>query len=203
MPGYLSKAILAACLVAAPAAARDSPAIMADGQPIDNLIETVVAKRKAAVDAAKAQATAEAELKAAVEALNKRLTELGLNGPVVPPGPVIPTPPVDPLAARLWAAYRADASATKAAALADMVELMRQAQAMSDDATITTVGALAGKVASVAASMNKDQIAGVRAILKVELATAFPSDGPLALETRAAARAVFLKLQTALTEAGK
>lgn len=193
-------------LLMVPAFARSQAG---DSAPIDALIQTVIEKRKGLEDAKKAAATAEAELKKAVEDLNKRLADLGLNGPVVPPGPgpgpgpgpVVP--PTDPLAAKLWAAYRADTSATKAEALKDFVELFRQAQTLADDPTLTTVGGLAGKVAAAAATLAKDQLPGVRAVLKVELATAFPDDGPLTATVRAGAKATFLKLQTALTEAGK
>jgi hypothetical protein len=189
-------------------AGQPADARVVDGQPIDTLIETVVSKRKAAADATKAAALAEVELKNAVEALNKRLTELGLNGPVVPPGPgpVIPPGPVvptDPLAAKLWAAYRADAGVTKAEDLATLVELMKQAGALTDDPAVTTVGQLAGRVALAAGILAKERLAGVRAVLKVELAAAFPTDGVLDPTTRAAAKAVFVKLQGALTEAGK
>lgn len=202
--------ILAVLSLGVPVSAAD-PA--ADGQPIDVMIETVIAKRKAAEDATKAAKSAEAELKAAVEALNKRLTDLGLAGPVVPPvippgpvippAPVVPTPPADPLAAKLWVAYRADAGPDKALYMAKLIELMQQAQALSDDPTIATVGTLAGKVESASKTLVKGQLPTVRAALVPELAAAFPEDGPLTATVRAGAKAAFARFQTALTEASK
>ena len=193
-------------LVVAPWALGGPPADAADGQPIDALIDAVVTKRKAAEEATKAAKAAEAELKAAVEALNKRLADLGLAGPVTPPGPVnppVPIPPADPLTRKLWDAYRSDAGATKADDLATLVELMRQAQTLADDPALATVGALAGKVAAAATILAKDRLVGVRSVLKAELATAFPDDGPLTPMVRSGAKALFAKLQVALTEAGK
>ncbi len=206
----LSKTLpaLAALLVVLSSASAVGPPFgaTADGQPIDTLIDTVVSKRKAVDEASKAARAAEVELKAAVEALNKRLGELGLVSPVIPPGPgpvIPPAPPTDPLTAKLWAAYRADSGLTKADDLATLVELMKQAATLADDATLTTVGQLAGKVAAAASLLAKDRLVGVRAVLKVELAAAFPEDGPLSPTVRAAAKSVFVKLQAALTEAGK
>lgn len=176
-----------------------------DPSAIDKLIDQLVTQRSAVAAAVKAEAATLAELKDAVTALQKRLADLGLNAPPGP-GPVnppVPFPPVDPLTGRLKVAYLADGGPTKAATLADLVELMKQAGTLADDPAITTVGQLAGKVATAAGVLAKDQLLAVRAILKAELAAAFPADGPLSPDTRNTAKAVFLKLQTALTEAGK
>jgi hypothetical protein len=201
----VSKTLSAVVLVSLVASATTARAVdpVADGQPIDSLIATVLAKRKAVADAQRtveqartAQATAEAELKSAVDALNKQIADLGLGVPT-------PTPPADPLTAKLQAAYRADPAATKADDLLTLAELMKAAGSLADDSALTTVGQLASKVAAAAGTLAKDRLAGVRAILKIELAAAFPEDKPLTADVRAAAKATFSRLQTALTEAGK
>lgn len=195
-------------LVVAPLTAGPPVGSVADGPPIDKLIDEYIAARKAAEDAVKAAAAKKTEVLDARTALDKRMNEAGLSGPgpVVPPTPI---PPADPLARKLWDAYRAEPLATKAEALADLVELMKQAQALADDQTITTVVALAGKVSAAAKTLVKDKTTGlnrlpaVAAIINTELSAAFASDGPLTTEARTIAKAVFSRLQTALTEAGK
>src|SRR5262245_44110677 len=112
-------------LLACPVAAADPDALVAD----------VVAKRKAEADAKKARLEAEDVLKAYYADLTRKLQDLSLVGP----GPVNPPTPTDPLVAKLKAAYQADTSAGKADALADLIELMRQAHELAGDPAVAKV----------------------------------------------------------------
>lgn len=174
--------------------------LLADPVPIDSLIDNVVAKRADLQRAQKAEAQAVADLKSAYADLTKKINDLGLNGPTPGPTPVVP---VDPLTLKLWTAYRADPAPDKADTLKDLAELMKQAQTLAKDPSLTTVGALAGKVAGAASVLAKDKLVAVRTVLKAELANNFPSDGPMTPEVRLAAEVFFGKLQNALVEAGK
>lgn len=177
----------------------------ADGPDVGAAIDKVVAARTAEAAAKSLTAKAEAEFRELWVTLQKRVDDLKLTGPVVPP--VIPPviPPADPLTVRLKAAYLADTGdpAKRPAALADLVELMHQAQALTDDPAVTTVAGLAGKVSTAAKTLAKDQLIGVWAILKAELAAAFPADAALTVDSRAAAKVLFTRLENSLKEAGK
>lgn len=116
-----------------------------------------------------------------------------------PPGPKPPTPN-DPLRAKLKAAYDADTGADKSESVKLLVELYKQlCDKVCPDATITTVGELLARSRDASAALLRpEQLAGVRRVVRDELAAIFPADGELTAEQRKRTGELFRRLATLL-----
>ena len=122
-----------------------------------------------------------------------------IEGPEPPPGPKPPEPQPDAIAARLKAAYEADASPVKRGQLTHLVGIY---QSMIDhlqkDNTIGTTKQLAAVLAAVRAGMlDSTSLIEMRRILDAELKASFgmPDDRPL---DRMAAVVTFQRLLAAM-----
>jgi hypothetical protein len=124
-----------------------------------------------------------------------------------PPGPPVPPPPpADPLTADLRKLFAADPSPDKAAHLAQLSALYREAVAFADRAEVETAGELAARIRSAAASLlPKDALPAVRKRVADEIARHLPLDGeqPLDAALRQAAADLFARLAAALEAARK
>lgn len=121
-----------------------------------------------------------------------------VDGPPEPAPPPRPDPN-DPLLADLKAAYLAESSATKAADLAQLAAVYREAVEFSKSADAAKVSDLVAKVRSIAARLvTAGALTGVRQRIAAELGKTFPHDGPLTAESREAAAAAFARIAGAL-----
>lgn len=118
-----------------------------------------------------------------------------------PPAPPAPPVPTDPLTLKLQAAFTADAgtAAAKAEALADLVELYRQAGDLARDPAVTTTGQLVGRIRAAAAALVIDGLKGVRDGVAQELAAALPADQEMTADVRAKAGETFKRIHAALS----
>jgi hypothetical protein len=120
------------------------------------------------------------------------------------PGPDKPDPPkpapTDPLVARLQAAYTAEPGtpADKADALANKVELYRQAAKLAADPAVATTGELVTRVRQASDALGTDRLPGVRKVVRAELQAAMPTDVPLDAATRKLAADTFDRIKAAL-----
>ncbi|HET6575438.1 MAG TPA: hypothetical protein VFG68_17680, partial [Fimbriiglobus sp.] len=147
-------ALLTVLVVALPS--LTSPTFAAD-PTIDQLVERYAANRKEQAALKAAGETILADLRAALDALNKRLAELGV-GPVVPPGPAPKPPapppdPADPLTIALRAAYAADPAPAKAEQAKVLAELYLQAADLAADPAVTTAAQLMARIRSAASAL--------------------------------------------------
>ena len=127
----------------------------------------------------------------------------GLRPHPIPPAPPLPAPPApaDPLAAKLKAAFDADAGAAaeKARAARDLAELYRQAAVLAKDPAAATAAALLERVRAAARTLVRPGVlGGTRAAVAAEVVAVLPADRPLDDEARAAAAALFHRIATAL-----
>lgn len=115
------------------------------------------------------------------------------------PAPKPPTPN-DPLRAKLKQAYDADTGTDKVESVKLLVELYKQlADKVCPDPTILTVGDLLARSRDASAALLKaEQLAGVRRVVRDELAVIFPADGELTAEQRTKTAALFKRLATLL-----
>lgn len=171
---------------------------------IDQLVERYAANRKEQAALKAAGETILADLRAALEALNKRLAELGV-GPVVPPGPAPKPPapppdPADPLAVSLRAAYAADTAPTKADQAKVLAELYRQAADLAGDPAVTTTAQLMARIRSAASVLKIDGLTAVRKLIAAECAVQLGTDPDAAMTavTRVKAKALFLRVHAIL-----
>lgn len=171
----------------------------ADPPPtIDQLVKQLADLRSQKAELEKRERAALADLRERLKVLNDLLKDLDV-GPVVPPNP---PKPADPLAAALRAAYAADAGPEKAQQLADLAELYRQAAELAADPACLTAAELVERVRAAAKVLKIDGLAQVRRLVAAEVAAVFPEDAALTAESRAAARALFLRVHAALRGAG-
>jgi hypothetical protein len=167
---------------------------------IDQLVEKFAANRKAQEEARRAGEAILAELRGAIDALNRKLADLGVN-PVVPPGPgPKPPDPADPLAAAVRAAYAADPAATKAEQSRTLAELYRQAADLTGDAAVTTAAQLMSRIRSAGAALRIDGLEAVRKLIAAECAAQLGTDLDAAMtaEVRLRARVLFLRVHEVL-----
>ena len=118
------------------------------------------------------------------------------------PKPPEPKPPADPLAAKLQAAFDAEAlpREKRADALKDKIELYKQASALALDPEVTTTGQLLARVRKAADALNTDRLLLVRKVVRAELQAAMPEDVPLDAAGRKRAAELFKRVQTCLQE---
>lgn len=117
-----------------------------------------------------------------------------------PPAPVPPAP-ADPFAADLRRLFAEDASPDKAAHLAQLAAVYREAVRFAATADVRTAGELAGRIRAAAGSLlPADALVGVRKRIADEVARRLPADGdkPLDPATRAAAGELFDRIAAAL-----
>ena len=103
---------------------------------IDALIDKVIELRAKKAEIEKAEGATTAELQAKTRALLDRLAQLGVTPQPAPgpqPGPTPPPPPADPFVTELQQLYAADTGADKAKALASLMWLYRQAEAITGE----------------------------------------------------------------------
>lgn len=120
-------------------------------------------------------------------------------GPTPPPNPV----PPDPLTAKFQAAFSADASATKAAALSSLVGLYQaMAEHTREDRTMTTLGDVLGDLQRTAKkqSLPADVLVELRKQIAAEVAATIGTNPALALDAALRTRAVdaFTRIAEAL-----
>lgn len=115
-----------------------------------------------------------------------------------PPGPK--PGPADPLRAKLKTAFDADTGADKGESVKLLVELYKQlCDKVCPDATITTVGELLARSRDASAALLKpEQLAGVRRVVRDELAAIFPADGELTADQRKRTGDLFKRLAVIL-----
>lgn len=117
----------------------------------------------------------------------------------VPPGPA------DPFAADLRRLFAEDRTPDKAAHLAQLAAVYREAVAVAERAEVRTAGELAARIRKAAASLLPvDALTGVRKRIADEVAKHLPPDGeqPLDATTRRTAAELFDRIATSL-EGGK
>jgi hypothetical protein len=116
------------------------------------------------------------------------------------PKPPDPPKPTDPLVARLQAAYTLEPGtpADKADALANKVELYKQAVKLAADPAVTTTGELVTRVRQASDALDTDRLPGVRKVVRIELQAAMPTDVPLDAATRKLAADTFTRIKAAL-----
>ena len=118
-----------------------------------------------------------------------------------PPAPPAPAPPADPFAADLRSLFAADPAADKAAHLAQLAAVYREAVAFAATADVRTAGDLAGRIRTAVGSLlPADALAGVRKRVAGEIAGHLPdsADRPLDTPTRQAAALLFARIATTL-----
>lgn len=123
-------------------------------------------------------------------------------GPI-PPGPTPPPSPPDPLVAKFQAAFSADASPAKAAALTSLVGLYQaMAEHTRDDRTLTTLGDVLGDLQRTAKRLNlpAEALVELRKQIAAEVAATIGTNPSLALDAALRSRAVdaFTKIAEAL-----
>jgi hypothetical protein len=120
-----------------------------------------------------------------------------------PPPPTPPTP-TDPLTADFRRLFAADPSADKAAHLAQLAVLYREAIRYADNADVKTAGELAARIRAAAGSLlPTDALTAVRKRIAEEITKFLPDDGdkPLDADTRKQAAALFARIATSLEAA--
>ncbi len=183
--------------------------LLADPVPVDKAVEGVAAARKEKAAAAAKEEAAFKVLREALAALNAKLKEIGVD-PLAPtpPEPAPPPKPVDPLVVTLRAAYAADVNpadpAKKREALADLIEVYRQAGPLAMSADLATVSAVIGKVKAAAGllGLTPTDLVATRKLIAAELLTTFPADAALDADGRARLAAAFGRIHGALSGVG-
>lgn len=183
-------------LIAAPSPAADPT--------IDQLVEKFAANRKAQEEARRAGEAILAELRGAIDALNRKLADLGVS-PVAPPGPgPKPPDPADPLAAAIKAAYAADPGPTKARDAAVLAELYKQAADLAGDPAVTTTRQLMSRILAAAKVLkvggDDGPLIAVRRLIAAECGAQLGalSDDPMPPATRDAAGVLFARIHLTL-----
>lgn len=180
---------------------------LADPVPtVDQLVERFAAAQKETATAKTKEAAALKDLRAALQALNEKLRDLGVNpGPTPPaPTPPGPIPPTDPFAASLKAAYATDGpadAAKKQEQLLDLIEVYRQAQTFAKATSLTSVSQVIAKARDTATVLGiaADDLKGVRTAIAAELRKEFPADATLDTAARDKLTAVFARVHAALS----
>jgi len=114
----------------------------------------------------------------------------------------VPPPPPDTLAEDILAAFKADAGTDKAADIASLAALYRNAGKILDDPAVTTLGALQAKLqAARRVLVPDDHLVGVRKVVNAELAKLGTSaSAPLDDTLKAKAKAQFDRIAKALVQ---
>ena len=182
--------------------------LLADPVPtIPSAIEAVKKERVVQAESKKREDAARAELLKLLEAQNKELADLGLNGPKPPgPGPVVPPAPNNPLYVSLMAAYTADPAPTKKEALKELTELYKQAALMADNPAVRSTSELLTRVkqaATVLDLLKGESLLPMRKLIAVECGVlGEPSLEPMSEATRRQAVALFQRIHEALRGVG-
>lgn len=167
---------------------------------IDQLVQKLAENRKAQDEARKAGESILSDLRAAIDVLNKKLADLGV-GPVMPPDPKpLPPDPADPLSTAIRVAYDADAGPKKAEQAKVLSELYRQAADLANDPNVTTAAQLMNRLRSAAGALSITGLEAVRKLIAAECAAQLGTDPDAAItaDTRAKAKALFLRIHTIL-----
>lgn len=168
---------------------------------VEALVDKVVELRKQRSDIEKQEAQTLAEIRARLEALERRLNQLGPDPPV--PKPPDPPAPADPLSQTLRNAYALDTGANKAEQVKILAELYKQAAALADSHDVLTTADLKARIDGAAAALGLDGsgVIGVRRAIAAELLRVLgPTDPPKPLtnELRQAAAQLFNRIGVAL-----
>lgn len=182
---------------AAPAVAQVPPA------DVDAQLSKLAEKRRLQSDLAKETAELVGQIQTQLLDFQKRLAQL--TGPPLP----LPPPPIDdPLKGKLAAAFKADPGDVAAKKL-DAAKLAGTYSAAVDKnlaaiPELKTAGELIERVRSLDESLPADRLPGVRKLIAAELAAVFKAHAtPLTEDLRAAAAALFARIEAALDDVNK
>jgi hypothetical protein len=167
----------------------------ATAQDIDQKIDAVITTRKAAKEAQEA-------LDAGLDALNKRLADIGVK-PISPPAP---PQPADPLTIKLRDSYRIDNSPTKQDDALLAAELFKQCAELCKDTSIPTVVELGKRCKVSLDSLFKTKSGTLISVLKAELGAVLPKEvivAPITEAERKTFAEIFNRFHVALLEAVK
>jgi hypothetical protein len=120
-------------------------------------------------------------------------------GSVVPPKP--PEPPIDDFTKSLKALYDANNEPGKAASVAKLAAVWKDAQAIASNASLTTYGAMYAQIRLLGASkMQPQELVSIRTKVAEELDSKLPiqTATPMTDELRKEATAQYLRVQRAL-----
>jgi hypothetical protein len=168
--------------------------------PFDEAIKDLLAKRKAAADAALAVKAAEDALRAGLKEATDKLRAAGITIEPPKPDPAPDPKPVDTLAAKLKAAFEADKGIISDAK--QLAALYRQAAVIVKAKDVSSSNELLRRVREAAGTLiGADALTTLRTAVAAELAASFggaPSDAALTDAQRAVTETLFLKVAAIL-----